>query len=698
MDGYREKKQPVVFFIVLFAVALYGGYCLGPLSEKDLDLLTLRQDIEHALLHPLPFHFGSGTILGIGIAMVLWLLFFLTVLSNDKKYMFGKEYGSARLAEPKELNEVLEDRDPRKNKILSEHLRMSMQSYYTKRNNNVVIIGGSGSGKSTAGAQPNILNRSSSIVVTDPKGELLRTDGNFLRENGYEVKTLNLVDMKASDGFNPFAYLRTDADVIKLITNLINNTTPKNAGASDPFWKHAEELYLQAIMYYVWYEFPKMGREPNFRGLLEMLNKARIPQNEKEASELDSLMYKLTPDHPALVSYKKVRSGAVDTVRSIIISVNARLAYMQNEDLLRILDHDDMDIPFLGKGVYENPERKTALFCVIPDTDTSFNFVVGMLYSLIFQELFYVADHCPDGRLPVPVALWMDEFANTALPDDFGKILATCRSREISCNIIIQNIAQLKELFKDSWENIVGNCDTLIYLGGNEQGSHKYISEMLGKETIDKRSSGQTLGEKGSSSRNYDVLGRDLMSPDEVRKIDNRYCVVFVRGFDPVVDEKYKIFDKEEFKRAKALGAYEHPRIPDDLYEQGRISFYVDQEGTDGTDKSYRFQVETYHGIFEESMIYQKMMQEIEGGKMIPNKDMGGYRCDMMEDLDRFYPVIDAKQVEIVHSGKLTMHKHPVIGVYTQTGEVMPLSFEELKSVLANSEKVKAALMRQSGW
>ena len=674
MEGYREKKQPFVFFIFLFVVALYGGYCLGPLAEKDLDLFTLLQDIEYALLHPLPFHFGSGTVLGIGIAMVLWLLFFLTVLSNDKKYMFGKEYGSARLADPKELNEVLEDEDPRKNKILSEHLRMSMRSYFTKRNNNVVIIGGSGSGKSTAGAQPNILNRSSSIVVTDPKGELLRTDGNFLRENGYEVKTLNLVDMKASDGFNPFAYLRTDADVIKLITNLINNTTPKNAGASDPFWKHAEELYLQAIMYYVWYEFPKMGREPNFRGLLELLNKARIPENEKESSELDNLMYKLTPDHPALISYKKVRSGAVDTVRSIIISVNARLAYMQNEDLLRILDHDDMDIPFLGKGVYENPERKTALFCVIPDTDTSFNFVVGMLYSLIFQELFYVADHCTDGRLPVPVALWMDEFANTALPDDFGKILATCRSREISCNIIIQNIAQLKELFKDSWENIVGNCDTLIYLGGNEQGSHKYISEMLGKETIDKRSSGQ------------------------VRKIDNRYCVVFVRGFDPVVDEKYKIFEKEEFKRAQKLGPYEHPRIPDDLYEQGRISFYVDQEGSDGMDRSYRFQVETYHGIFEESVIYQKMMRKIENGRMIPNKDLGGYRCDVMEELDRFYPAIDSKQVEIVHSGKLTMHKHPVIGACTPTGEVMTLTLEELKSVLASSERVKAALMKQAGW
>ena len=698
MEGYREKKQPVLFFIVLFVAALYGGYCLGPLAEKELDLLTIKQDIEYALIHPLPPHFGSGTILGIGIALVLWLLFFLTVLSNDKKYMFGREYGSARLADPKELNEVLEDKDPRKNKILSEHLRMSMQSYFTKRNNNVVIIGGSGSGKSTAGAQPNILNMTSSIVVTDPKGELLRMDGNYLRANDYEVKTLNLVDMKASDGFNPFSYLRTDADVIKLITNLINNTTPKNAGASDPFWKHAEELYLQAMMYYVWYEFPKMGREPNFRGLLELLNKARIPQNEKEASELDTMMYNLTPDHPALVSYKKVRSGAVDTVRSIIISVNARLAYMQNEDLLRILDHDDMNIPFLGQGVYENPERKTALFCVIPDTDTSFNFVVGMLYSLIFQELFYVADHCPDGRLPIPVALWMDEFANTALPDDFGKILATCRSREISCNIIIQNIAQLKELFKDSWENIVGNCDTLIYLGGNEQGSHKYISEMLGKETIDKRSSGQTLGEKGSSSRNYDVLGRDLMSPDEVRKIDNRYCVVFVRGFDPVVDEKYKIFDKEEFQRAKALAPYEHPRISDDLYEQGRISFYVDQDGVLGTNRSYRFQVENYNGIFEESVIYQKMMREIENGRMIPKQNLGGYSNEEKEDLDKFYPVIDSKQVVIVHSGKLTMHKHPIIGIYNQMGAIVSFSPDELKEVYATSKRVSPAMMKQSGW
>ena len=693
MEEYKRKKQNIPFLVFLLIAAIYFGYCLGPLADKETDLLTLRQEIGHALSHPLPFHFGSSTLSGIGIAMAVWLLFFLTILSNDKKYMFGREYGSARVAEPKELNEVISDENPHNNKILSEELRMSLSSSVTKRNNNVLVIGGSGSGKSFYVVKPNALNLEGSYIFTDPKGEMLRDLGNYLRDNGYNVLVLNLVDMKASDGYNPFAYLRTDSDVIKLITNLINNTTPKNASSSDPFWQHAEELYLQAIMYYVWYEFPKMGRVPSFRGLLEMLNKARIPQNEKEYSELDRLMYALPPDHPALIAYKKVRSGAVDTVRSIIISANARLAYMQNEDLLRILDRDDMDIPFLGQGVYENPKRKSALFCVIPDTDTSFNFVVGMLYSQIFQELFYTADHNKDGKLAIGVAFWMDEFANTALPDDFGKILATCRSREISCNIIIQNIAQLKELFKDSWENLVGNCDTLIYLGGNEQGSHKYISELLGKETIDKRSTGQTLGEKGSSSRNYDVLGRDLMSPDEVRKIDNRYCVVFVRGFDPVVDEKYKTYEKPEYLAAQKLGPYEHGRTADDLYEEGKISFYVDQPGPDGIGKSYRFQVENYYGIFEESVIYKEYLIDTEEGLLIPKDKLGGYTVDGDDDLERFYPVFSPQSMQIVHSGKLILHKHPIIGAYTQIGLKDDMADDEIRRIYSPDGRVTAPMM-----
>lgn len=296
------------------------------------------------------------------------------------------------------------------------------------------------------------------------------------------------------------------------------------------------------------------GRD--FRGLLELLNLANVSEDESDSSKLDELFAKLPDDHPALVTYKKVKSGAADTMRSILISAHARLAYLQNEEILKILDQDEMDIPALGTGKDGNPERKTALFCIVPDNDKSYNFLVGILYTQIFQELYYVADHQYGGRLPVPVALWMDEFANTALPDGFLEILATCRSREISCNIIIQNLAQLKTLFKDAWETVTGNCDVLLYLGGNEQSTHKYISEMLGKVTIDKKSTGETLGNHGSSSRNYDVLGRELLTPDEIRKLDSDKCLIFIKGQDPILDVKYKTQKKNSFKLAIHLGSY----------------------------------------------------------------------------------------------------------------------------------------------
>ncbi len=307
---------------------------------------------------------------------------------------------------------------------------------------------------------------------------MLRDIGHYLELMGYKVIVLNLVDMDHSDGYNPFAYIRSDEEITKLITNLIANTTPKGTPPNDPFWEKAESLILQALFLYVWYEFPKQGRTPSMRGVLELLNKEKVPDKSSEKSELYNIMYALPKDHPALVAYKKVRAGAADTIRSIVISAQARLAYLQNPKVLHILDHDDMNISALGEGVYRNPDRKVALFCVIPDNDKSYNFIVGLLYTQIFQELYYIADHKYGGALPVPVALWMDEFANCALPDGFQEILATCRSREISCNIIIQNMAQLKTLFKDSWENICGNCDTLVYLGGNEQSTHKYISEI----------------------------------------------------------------------------------------------------------------------------------------------------------------------------------------------------------------------------
>lgn len=392
----------------------------------------------------------------------------------------------------------------------------------------------------------------------------------MLKNNGYNVKVINLIDMARSDCYNPFSYIREETDVIKLITNLIANTTPKGANPADPFWEKAEGMFLQALFYYVWLEVPPKRR--NFETVLKLMGKAEVKEKGKP-SQLDIIMSALEEtsplgaNHPAVKQYKKCMRGAGDTVRSIIISANSRLAFLENKKILRILSKDELNLADIGIGANGDCETKTALFCVIPDSDKSYNFIIGMLYTQIFQELYYQADFNFGGRLPIHVTFMLDEFSNVALPDDFCSLLSTMRSREISSIIIIQNLAQIKALFKDTWETIPGNCDTLIYLGGNEQSTHKYISELLGKGTIEKKSSGETRGRQGSSSRNYDVLGRELMTPDEARKFDNKKCLIFIRGFDPIVDNKFIPFKHPSFAwTADGKGkAYIHTKKEDSV-------------------------------------------------------------------------------------------------------------------------------------
>ena len=385
----------------------------------------------------------------------------------------------------------------------------------------------------------------------------------MLKNNGYNVKVINFLEMAKSDCYNPFAYIREETDVVKLITNIMSNTTPKGSNPSDPFWEKAEGLFLQALFYYVWLEEKPSKR--NFASVLKLMAEAEVTEKGKP-SMLDTRMKflettsPLKDNHPAVKQYNKCMRGAGDTVRSIIISANSRLATLENKQVLRMLSRDELNLAELGIGVNGDGKTKTALFCVIPDSDKSYNYIIGMLYTQIFQELYYQADFNCGGRLPVHVTFMLDEFSNVALPDDYCSLLSTMRSREISSVIIIQNLAQIKALFKDTWETIPGNCDSLVYLGGNEQSTHEYISKLLGKATIDKKSSGETRGRQGSSSRNYDVLGREIMTPDEVRKMDNKKCLIFIRGFDPILDSKYNPFKHPVFAQtADGEGMpYEH--------------------------------------------------------------------------------------------------------------------------------------------
>ena len=549
----QNKKKVSLWFIVAGALlSAYAGYLLNGAWEPGMEMNAFLESFNRVCAEPFANYYNQTTMKAVVIALIVYATALLMYITSQRNFMPGKEFGTARFESPQMANKILADKDVNFNRILSQNVKMSLNFRRLKLNGNILICGGSGAGKTFYEVKPNLMQmpHNCSFICTDPKGEILRSCGEMLRNNGYSVKVINLLEMEKSDCYNPFSYIREETDVVKLITNLISNTTPKGATPSDPFWEKAEGLFLQAIFYYVWLEEPPARR--NFETVLQLLGEAEVTEQNKP-SRLDVRMKfleetsKLGSAHPAVKQYNKCMRGAGDTVRSIIISANSRLAFLENKQVLRLLSRDDLDLAELGIGVNGDGETKTALFCVIPDSDKSYNFIIGMLYTQIFQELYYQADFNCGGRLPIHVTFMLDEFANVALPDDYCSLLSTMRSREISSIIIIQNFAQLKALFKDTWETIPGNCDTFIYLGGNEQSTHKYVSELLGKGTIDKKSSGETKGRQGSSSRNYDVLGRELFTADEVRKLDNKKCIIFIRGFDPIMDSKFIPFGHPAF-------------------------------------------------------------------------------------------------------------------------------------------------------
>lgn len=591
-----EKRTPKFeIYLISIPITFLLGYYASGFFFLHTTFFTFSDDLFYILIHPGKNYWNEHTLPCIGAAFFIWIISFLYYLATFKAYMPGKEYGTAEFADPRKITKELADNREEMNRILSENLKISLDTHKTNINNNVFIIGGSGTGKSLFELTPNIYQfNPCSYIFTDPKGELLKNNGKLLEEHGYVIKVLDFIRFNLSNRYNPFRYIRSETDVIKLVTNLITNTTPLQSQSADPFWEKAETMLLQALFYYVWMVMPLHKR--NFPMVMQLLNEMQISQSGRslldqrmeklasgEAIETDGFVYvnpyfdsacgkyvplyrrmnedssNLTGErHPAVQAYLKVMAGAEDTIRSIIISVNARLALLNNVDVQRMLSGDDIDIASLGVGVGYDRKTKTALFCVIPDTDKSYSFLVGMFYMQLFQELYYQADYNYNGRLPIPVSLWLDEFPNISLPKEFLEYIATMRSREIWCTVIIQNISQLKGPFKEQWEIIPGNCSAWIYLGGNEQSTHKYISESLGKWTIDKRSYGESFGVHGSTSKNMDVIGRELMTPDEVMKMPGEKCLVLIQGKNPVIDNKWIPFQTETYRHAKVLGAYEH--------------------------------------------------------------------------------------------------------------------------------------------
>ena len=546
---------PVVWLALLLAQSLGGG------------LPELLRNLTAALEQPTNIVWTNKSLPTILICLAAYGMAVLLYRTNQGRTRDGEEHGSAAWATPASVNAQFAQKD---SIPLTQHVRLGLDTHKHRRSLNVLVIGGSGAAKTRSFVLPNILTANTNYVITDPKSEVLLATGGYLKEQGYDVRVLNLVNLEQSDGYNPFRYLRDEKDVLKLVNNLIQSTTPKGSHESDPFWTKAETALLQAIILMLFQEAPEY--EQNFSMVMRVLEYAEVrEEDEGHVSPLDLLFESIErrkPDSVAVRQYKVFKLAAGKTAKSILVSTAVRLAPFNLPQIQALTDHDDMDLYTLG-------EKKVALYAVIPDNDNTFNFLVSLLYAQAFQALYYSADQIHHGPLPRHVRFVLDEFAAMPLPG-FTRELATMRSRSISASVIIQNMAQIKELYKDSWETIPGNCDTILYLGGNESSTHKYVSEMLGKATIDTKTHGQTKGKSGSYSTNFQMSGRELLTPDEVRKLDNRYALLFIRGASPVMDEKYDLMHHPAISHSSLGGAapYIHHGSKPSIYT-GRPLFRV---------------------------------------------------------------------------------------------------------------------------
>lgn len=542
---------PVVYFAMVTASVYIPGENIFALLER-ISTMVRRPDLLRWTAYTPRFLLVFLLLYGGGV-----LLYY----ADHENRRPGEEYGSAKWGNARELNKRYAERDG-KNVILTKHVSIGLDGYRHRRNLNILVVGGSGSGKTRFFCKPGIMSVNCSYLIVDPKGEMLRSTGYLLKDEGYDIKVFDLIHPRQSDGYNPFTYIRDDPDVLKLMDNLVKNTTPPKGASNDPFWEKAEIALDSALMLYLLYEAPV--EEQNFEMLMFMLECARVmEEDEQYQSPLDLLFQTLEerdPSHIAVREYKVYKQAAGKTAKSILVTASVRLAAFIFPQYAAMMQTDEMDFASLG-------ERKRAIFCVIPVNDGSMNYLVSMLLTQCFQQLYLRADERYNGRLPMPVRVIQDEWANVAQPDSYPKVLATCRSYNIGINIIVQNIQSIKALYKDEWEGIIGNCDTLLFLGGgNEPTSLEFVSKLLGKETVHTRTRGQTKGRSGSSSVNYQQTGRDLMTPDEIRMLSTNDALLFIRGEKPVRDKKYDIKKHPNVCRTadgRAKPYIHNPPVPD---------------------------------------------------------------------------------------------------------------------------------------
>ena len=584
-DYNYEKYAFIIGIIPIIWIALL----IAPYTSGEL--VNIVKNYSSIFENPFKIEIVNNSLKTIIVLLGIYAICISLYYSQKKHFRSKEEHGSAKWGNVHQINKKYMQLPQSENKILTQNVKLGLDGKKHRRNLNVMVVGGSGTGKTRFYCKPNIMQCNTSFVVLDPKGENLRDTGNLLKSKGYEIKVLNLIDMDKSNCYNPFVYIRNDNDVQRLVTNLIKATGIKGAQTNDPFWDTAASMLLSAIIYLLKYE--AIPEEQNFSMVMELILAGAIDEESEEPSLLDELFNELqekNPNHIALKYYHSYHSGAAKTLESIQVTLAAKLEKFNIDTVARLTNTDDLELSKLG-------EKKIALFAIIPDNDTSFNFIVSILYTQLFQQLFQVADNKYHGSLPIHVHFVMDEFANVSLPDDFDKILSVMRSRNVSVSIILQNLAQLKALFQKQWESIIGNCDEFLFLGGNELSTDEYVSKILGKETIDTNTYTRSFGMRGNYSRNSQNTGRELLTPDEVRMLDNNYGLLFIRGERPVFDLKYNIEKHPNFKLTKDGNgkAYEH-ELPkknqlskelmkllstEDIINDEDINIILEKEGND---------------------------------------------------------------------------------------------------------------------
>ena len=557
MNQGNDRRAAVILSLIGIIPVVWLGLLIAPSVKGGLpEILT---SLMNAMNDPFHIELCEDSVKAVLVLLLCYGMGVGIYFSTRRNYRRREEHGSAKWGSASAVNKKYAQQPKSENKLLTQNVAIGLNAKKHRRNLNTLVIGGSGAGKTRFFCKPNLMQCCrNSYFVLDPKGEIVRDVGELLSQKEYEVRVLDLISMEKSHCYNPFVYLQSDNDIQRLVTNLFKATTPKGSQSNDPFWDTSASMLLSALVYYLHYEAPE--DEQNFAMVMEMLRAGAI-ENEEDSrpTPLDYLFADLEmdrPDHIALKYYRSYHAGSAKTLKSIQITLAARLEKFNLESLAALTCTDELDLASMG-------EKKVALFAIIPDNDSSFNFLVSILYTQLFQQLFFSADHIHGGALPIPVHFLMDEFANVSLPDDFDKILSVMRSRGVFVSIILQNLAQLKALFEKQWESIVGNCDEFLYLGGNEQSTHKYVSELLGKETIDTNTYGKSSGRSGNYSTNYQISGRELLTPDEIRMLDNRYAILFIRGELPVMDLKYDILKHPavDLTADGKGGVYQHGKV-----------------------------------------------------------------------------------------------------------------------------------------